>query len=406
MYVANYDKINITQNDSDIATGVLNNYLSGLKPGSTITDSKLEDAINNINDLPGVQARAVLKPGGEPGTTSLDVEATRRPVWNNYVFVDNGGGYWSGRYRYGFNTEINNPGKIGDKFILNGMLSSHDVKNYGIRYELPVGSRGTRVGVAYSQTNYEMNTNSFYTTLGESKGISLYGMTPVYRDRSNRITAIYGYDHRDIEDELRFSIDRLGCMKTEKDADVWHVGISGSQYNVNQFTQYSLIYWYGDIDTEGQNAYYDGGYHKLTGDLLNVWYDGDWNYRIKASGQMASRALDGSEQFYLGGINGVRAYGASDGYGDLAIWQRQKSAATLALKAWKQLYLSTAALLKINTTVPWTTWQAGALAYVTPNPATGMPSLTTPARLTRALTALSATTMTAGCGSSFIKCSD
>ena len=117
VYVANYDKINITQNDSDIATGVLNNYLSGLKPGSTITDSKLEDAINNINDLPGVQARAVLKPGGEPGTTSLDVEATRRPVWNNYVFVDNGGGYWSGRYRYGFNTEINNPGKIGDKFI-------------------------------------------------------------------------------------------------------------------------------------------------------------------------------------------------------------------------------------------------------------------------------------------------
>lgn len=317
VYVANYDKINITQNDSDIATGVLNNYLSGLKPGSTITDSKLEDAINNINDLPGVQARAVLKPGGEPGTTSLDVEATRRPVWNNYVFVDNGGGYWSGRYRYGFNTEINNPGKIGDKFILNGMLSSHDVKNYGIRYELPVGSRGTRVGIAYSQSSYEMSTNSFYDTLGKSKGISLYGMTPVYRDRSNRITAIYGYDHRDIEDELRFSVNELGRMKTEKDADVWHVGISGSQYNVNQFTQYSLIYWYGDIDTEGQNAYYDGGYHKLTGDLLNIWYDGDWNYRIKASGQMASRALDGSEQFYLGGINGVRAYGASDGYGDL-----------------------------------------------------------------------------------------
>ena len=106
--------------------------------------------------------------------------------------------------------------------------------------------------------------------------------------------------------------------KPKKDADVWHVGISGSQYNVNQFTQYSLIYWYGDIDTEGQNAYYDGGgYHKLTGDLLNVWYDGDWNYRIKASGQLANRALDGSEQFYLGGINGVRAYGASDGYGDL-----------------------------------------------------------------------------------------
>ena len=33
-------------------------------------------------------------------------------------------------------------------------------------------------------------------------------------------------------------------------------------------------------------------------------------------GQMASRALDGSEQFFLGGMNGVRAYGNGDGYGD------------------------------------------------------------------------------------------
>lgn len=317
IYVAEYDKVQIAENTSDVATKVLNNYISGLKEGEVITDSKLEDAINNINDLPGVQARVVLKPGGEPGTTSLDVEATRRPVWNNYIFMDNGGGYWSGRYRYGFNTEINNPGKIGDKFILNGMLSSHDVKNYGIRYELPIGSRGTRMGIAFSRSSYEMSTNSLYDTLGTSEGISVYGMTPVYRDRSNRITAIYGYDHRDIEDELRFEISGLGRMKTEKDADVWHVGISGSQYNVNQFTQYSLIYWYGDIDTEGQDAYYDGGYHKLTGDVLNIWYDNKFNYRVKASGQLASRALDGSEQFYLGGINGVRAYGASDGYGDL-----------------------------------------------------------------------------------------
>lgn len=317
VYVASYDEINITQNDTKVVTRVLNNYLSALKPGNVITDTKLEEAMNNINDLPGVQARAVLKPGSEPGTTSLDVEATRRPVWNNYIFTDNGGGYWSGRYRYGFNTEINNPGKIGDKFILNGMLSSHDVKNYGIRYELPVGSRGTRLGVAYSRSSYEMSTNSFYDTLGVSEGLSIYGMTPVYRDKLNCITAIYGYDHRDIEDELRFNISGLGRMKTEKDADVVHIGISGSQYNVNQFTQYSLIYWYGDINTKNVNAYYDGGYHKLTGDVLNIWYDGDWNYRVKASGQLANRALDGSEQFYLGGINGVRAYGASDGYGDL-----------------------------------------------------------------------------------------
>lgn len=273
--------------------------------------------MNNLNDLPGVTARAILRPGTNPGTTALDIEMLRRPVWNNYVFIDNGGGYYSGRWRYGFNTEINNPGHQGDKIILNGMMTSHDVKNYGIRYEAPVGDHGTRFGVAYSQNSYDMWTNDLYESLGKSRGFSFYGLTPVYRDMRNRVTAIYGYDRRDITDEIRFNpkLQMPMNMSVDKKADVVHVGISGSQYNINQFTQYDLIYWYGDIDTDG-GAYYDGGYHKLTGDLLNIWYDNKFNYRVSFQGQLANRALDGSEQFYLGGMNGVRAYGSSDGYGD------------------------------------------------------------------------------------------
>ena len=54
----------------------------------------------------------------------------------------------------------------------------------------------------------------------------------------------------------------------------------------------------------------------MTGSLLKIWYDGLWNYRVRFQGQLANRALDGSEQFYLGGMNGVRAYGNNDGYGD------------------------------------------------------------------------------------------
>ncbi len=316
IYLAAYDEVKITDNTSAVADGVLKNYIDYLHKGEIMTDKKLETALNNLNDLPGVNARAVLRPGREPATTSVDIEVANRRVWNNYIFTDNGGGYYSGRYRYGFNTEVNNPGHNGDKIILNGMLSSHDVKNYGVRYEMPFGSRGTRLGIAYSKSDYELDANTFYTSMGESEGVSIYGMTPIYRDRSNRITAIYGYDNRNITDEYRLHGFNYISPKVEKTADVWHVGLSGSQYNVNQFTQYNLIYWYGDIATENGGAYYDGAYHKLTGDVLNIWYDNRFNYRLSASGQVANRALDGSEQFYLGGMNGVRAYGSSDGYGD------------------------------------------------------------------------------------------
>lgn len=315
MYVASYDEVKLASNTTDVADSVLEGYLHKMKTGETMTDRTLEAAVNNLNDLPGVTARAVLRPGSVPGTTAVDIEAARRPVWNNYVFVDNGGGYYSGRYRYGFNTEINNPGHQGDKIVLSGTWSSHDVENYAARYELPVGRDGTRLGVAYSRSEYELHTNGFYDSLGKSEGLSLYGLTPLYRTRSDRLTLIYGYDHRKITNRYRFRLGDIPTQRMEKDADVWHVGISGSQYLPNEFLQYDLIYWYGNMDAE-DGAFIDGAYHKLTGDLLKVWYDGPWNYRIRTSWQLGSRALDGSEQFYLGGMNGVRGYGNGDGYGD------------------------------------------------------------------------------------------
>lgn len=316
MYVASYDTVAVVKNTSDVTDSVIEGYLQRLKTGETMTDRKLEKAINNLNDLPGVIARAVLRPGSEPGTTAVDVEVMDRPIWNNYVFVDNGGGYYSGRYRYGFNLEIDNPGHQGDKIVLSGSMSSHDTDSWSARYEAPVGRDGTRLGVAYSRSEYELNTNDWYSTLGDSEGLSIYGLTPLYRDRSDRLTLIYGYDHREIENRYRFKGQVVPDLKNEKNANVWHVGISGSQYAPNEFLQYDLIYWYGDMSTDGGNTYIDGSYQKLTGDLFKVWYDGPWNYRFRGSWQLADKPLDGSEQFFLGGMSGVRAYGNGDGYGD------------------------------------------------------------------------------------------
>lgn len=318
VYVAKYDDIEIISNESDVADRVLAGYIhKNLQSGAYIMDKPLEMTMNNINDLPGVVARAILAPGSKPGTTKVKVQVLRRPVWNNYVFTDNAGGYYSGRYRYGFNTEINNPGHQGDKIILNGMLTNHDTKNYGARYEAPVGRDGTRWGIGWSQSSYDLNTNSFYNSLGQSRGFSFYGLTPVYRDRMNRVTAIYGYDHRKIKDRLQLKAAGLAGreLTTEKMANVYHAGISGSKYLPNRFSQYSLIYWYGILNGGGKSL--DGDYHKLTSDLLHVIYDGKTNYRVQLSGQIANRNLDGSEMFYLGGMNGVRAYGASEGSGDI-----------------------------------------------------------------------------------------
>lgn len=319
IYVASFDKINLKVNGSDVADRVIQRFMKPLHSGEVITDKKLESVLNNLNDLPGVIGRGILQPGSKPATTSLDVEVLERRVWNNYIFADNGGSKSSGRYRYGIHTEINNPGHQGDKIGITGYISNKHTKNYGVNYETAIGGRGTRWGIGYSKSSYDLGTVNFWNPTGESEGFSFYGLTPIYRDKSKKLTAIYGYDHRKITDDMRFDlIPQLNWkIGTEKSADVFHAGVAFSEYLPNRFTGGNLIYWYGDIETDNGGAYYDGGYHKLTADFNHVRYWKLWNLRFNASAQLASRGLDSSERFYLGGMSGVRAYPASETSGDV-----------------------------------------------------------------------------------------
>ena len=317
--MATYGTVILVKNESDVKNSILQRYIRNLKAGEIITDKPLERAIQNLNDLPAVTARAVLQPGTPSGTTKLGIEVMRQPVWNSYLFTDNSGGYYSGKYRYGLHTAINDPTHAGDTMTVSGTLTSHHVKDYSVNYEMPVGIDGTRWGVGWSQSSYELHTNSLYDSLGQSQGISWYGLTPLYSGKQKRVSFIYGYDHRDIQDSLRFHVTSEMDNETDKIGNVWHMGISGSWSKPHQDIQYDVTYWYGHIHTEdtmGDETPSDGIYHKATGDFLSVWYENQWNYRISASGQVSNRFLDGSEQFYLGGMDGVRAYGASDGYGD------------------------------------------------------------------------------------------
>lgn len=323
VYIAKYDEIKISSNESKVSDKVIEKFIEPLQEGEVITDKKLEQVINNINDLPGVVVRASLYPGRFPATTGLNIDVNRRPTWNNYVFVDNGGSQNSGRYRYGIHTEINNPGQQGDKISITGTITNKDTRNYAVNYETAIGSRSTRWGIGYSKNTYDIGwIEDFINPSGESEGLSIYGLSPIYRDKEKRVTAIYGYDHRKIKDNMaiKFDMGILGDFRindeNEKSADVAHIGIAASEYQPNRFTSANLIYWYGDIDVKNAEAYYEGAYHKLTADFNHVRYWTDWNARIEAHVQFANRDLDGSERFYLGGMNGVRAYPASETSGD------------------------------------------------------------------------------------------
>ena len=120
------------------------------------------------------------------------------------LYTDNHGGKYSGRYRYGFQTTFNDPGHIGDKLFLGGMLTNSDLHNYNLGYEMPLDSSGSRLGISYSLMDYSLS--GFYNILdavGRAKTFSIYGSTPFINTSRNYLAAAYGYDNRQLQDELR-----------------------------------------------------------------------------------------------------------------------------------------------------------------------------------------------------------
>ncbi|MCD8359845.1 MAG: hypothetical protein LUC29_03170 [Acidaminococcaceae bacterium] len=191
-------------NQSRLSAEQAASVLSSLHQGDLIKNTPLETALNNLNDLPGIAAASILSAGTEVGSTDLTVTLADKKEFDSVLYTDNHGGQYSGRYRYGFQTTMNNPGEYGDKAFAGGMLTNSDLHNYNLGYETPVGSNGSRLGVSYSLMDYTLS--GFYNILdavGRAKTFNIYGSTPIVNTSRNYLAAAYGYDNRQLQDELR-----------------------------------------------------------------------------------------------------------------------------------------------------------------------------------------------------------
>lgn len=160
--------------------------------------------LNNLNDLPGIRAAGMLKAGASVGSSDLEIIVADKKAVETILYADNHGGKYSGRYRYGFQTTLNDPGRIGDKFTVGGTLSNEDMRNYNFGYEMPISGNGSRLGISYSQMDYTLGDYfNLLDAVGKAKTFSIYGSTPLANNSSSKLDLVYGYDNRQLQDEMR-----------------------------------------------------------------------------------------------------------------------------------------------------------------------------------------------------------
>ena len=307
-------------NESGLMDKSAKGMLAGLKPGDIIRTRKLENALYNLRDLSGVEVQGVLSPGAEQGTSDLTVHVTNKKKTSVILYSENYGSKDAGRYRYGLQGEVRNLSGMGDRLNLGALFSNNHQHNYNISYETTVGHSATKLGIGFSRADYELGND--FADLG-AEGIantySIYGRTPLWNTSDSSLDLTYGYDYRDIKDDLKqFKIS------WKKHSHVFHLGLDGTQRGPQTSVQYNATLYTGKLvpdsemaDTLATLGKTKGHFTKGTLDVTAVQRLGkNFDMLLKLSGQKAATNLDSSEHIYLGGARGVRAYPQGEASGD------------------------------------------------------------------------------------------
>ena len=103
----------------------------------------------------------------------------------------------------------------------------------------------------------------------------------------------------------------------KKHSNALYAGIAGNIKGAGSYTGYSALYYAGRLSYDDASSYTEGSYHKFNTDVNHIRRLGNvLNLHVNFHSQLASKDLDGSEQFVLGGANGVRAYPQGEASGD------------------------------------------------------------------------------------------
>jgi hemolysin activation/secretion protein len=300
---------------------VVEAYLARLEPGSILRVRDVERVVFLVNDLRGITARFEVRAGARPGTASLVVTPRAESLWSGKAEADVNGSRFLGVYRLGGLLQRNSPFGRGDGFTANVLGSTNRGLAFALLgYTTPVGSDGFKLGASLSGVRYQLDKNDFPLDLnGTAITFNAYGLYPLIRSRNLNVFNLLSLEHKVYTDrqqaaetQTRKSVDTLALGATGDFRDSL-LGGGVSTYDASVISG-SVKYPDGrpsGLDDSPNFTKLTLGYSRLQ-DILTGRLLGYVNLRS----QYALRNLDTTEQFRLGGPDGVRAFATGEGTGD------------------------------------------------------------------------------------------
>lgn len=306
-----------------------------LGPGDLLNLRDMEQALENLQRVPGAQADIQVEPAqqsSEAGMSDLAVSYQGGRGWRLQFSLDDGGSESTGRHALGLTTSLDHLLTLNDLFYLtlnrdvgqlrrslhsdSGPASSNG--GHVLHYSVPWGY--ALLSLTLSDNGYRqvvVGANQDYVYRGSSSNGELKLSTMLWRDAQHKFGAwikLYGRSSRNYIDDTEVEVQR-------RRVGGWEAGVSLKRTAGKGFSsELNLSMRRGTGAFSSMPAPEEGfgegssRLHLLQGDLSLTWPlqlgERSLQFNTQWRGQLAQRPLIAQDRFAIGGRYTVRGFGS------------------------------------------------------------------------------------------------
>lgn len=288
-----------------------------------LNQDQLDAGLARADNLAGIKIQGGLQAGSSVGTTDLLVKVKDQRLLSSYVSVDNSGGRQTGRNKATAFLTFASPMGFGETINLTA-LHSEGTDYSRVAFLLPLGSSGVQIGGNGTYLTYDVIAKESKAAgyAGYSSSFALNAQYPFFKNKTTKLLGT-------LEAEQKFFTNKSLAEGKTSDYDLKVFSFNLTADHADNFlagaqSVAALNFGFGDVDLNGSankdldkaGPHTAGSYTRLRWNLNRIQFLTDSiSLTLSGSGQFANTNLDSSEKFYLGGVNGVRAYPTSEGAG-------------------------------------------------------------------------------------------
>lgn len=303
-----------------ISSKVVDNFISyHNSKGQLIDLDALERSLSLLNELPGIHVEGALEPGQEDGTSNIMLTVDELSRVSGRADLSNYGSASTGVAQAVASINLNDLAGIGDGGTIDIIGSEGSIFGQA-RYYIPGNADGLRVGLGASMLSYNTLANfSSTNSYGTANSFGFYSNYALERTAKSNKT-------------INFSLENRQYYNTTDSIEVSHYAINSATLGIqgNRLVGDASLLWSSNLvvgtvnimnpsqaQSDQLNASISGPYGKLAiySSFTQPLPLKSTNLVLTFNGQLATTNLNTSEQLYLGGPYGVRAYPVSQGGG-------------------------------------------------------------------------------------------